>query len=149
MSQQTLSAAEYRALHGIHKTSNVSTSASRAKARMPNFGRSYATEGMNNTETRYASHLDDLLHRGRILGWKYEGVKLRLANKTFYTPDFLIVSGDGTIELHEIKGHWEDDARVKIKAAAYLHPWFRFIAVKTASSGKWIYEKFSHEDSTT
>ena len=33
------------------------------------------------------------------------------------------------MELHEVKGHWQDDARVKIKVAAEQYP-FRFVAVK-------------------
>ena len=37
--------------------------------------------------------------------------------------------GDGTLECHEVKGHWEDDARVKIKCAAEKFP-FRFVAMK-------------------
>ena len=43
--------------------------------------------------------------------------------------------------LHEVKGHWEDDARVKIKVAATQHPWFRFLAVKAGKTG-WQYETF-------
>jgi hypothetical protein len=27
---------------------------------------------------------------------------------------------DGQLQAHEVKGHWEDDARVKIKVAASL-----------------------------
>ena len=71
----------------------------------------------------------------------HEAVKLRLADKTFYTPDFVVIRADGGIELHEVKGHWEDDARVKIKVAATQHPWFRFLAVKAGKTG-WQYETF-------
>lgn len=45
------------------------------------------------------------------------------------------------MELHEVKGHWEDDARVKIKVAAEQHPWFRFLAVR-ARGGVWEIERF-------
>ena len=53
----------------------------------------------------------------------------------------VVIRADGGIELHEVKGHWEDDARVKIKVAAIQHPWFRFLAVKAGKTG-WQYETF-------
>ena len=40
----------------------------------------------------------------------------------------------GVLELHECKGFWRDDARVKIKVAASLYP-FKFIAVTAAGMG--------------
>lgn len=112
-----------------------------AQARTPHPGRTYRTEGMNQTEARYAEHLATLEREGKVVGWDYEGFKLRLADKTFYTPDFLVILADGRIELHEVKGHWEDDARVKIKVAAAQKPWFTFVAVKWAKGG-WEYERF-------
>ena len=36
---------------------------------------------------------------------------------------------NGQIELHEVKGFWMDDARVKIKVAAEMYP-FKFVAIK-------------------
>lgn len=112
-----------------------------AQARTPHPGRTYRTEGMNQTEARYADHLAMLEREGKVVGWDYEGFKLRLADKTFYTPDFLVILADGRIELHEVKGHWEDDARVKIKVAAAQKPWFTFVAVKWVKGG-WEYERF-------
>ena len=50
----------------------------------------------------------------------------------------------GTMEIHETKGHWEDDARVKIKVAATLFP-FRFFAItqgRKEKKGQWIFEEF-------
>lgn len=105
------------------------------KARIPK------GEGMNKTERLYAAHLEALKRAGTILGWAYEPVKLRLAAATFYTPDFLVIRADGAMELHEVKGHWEDDARGKIKVAAEQHPWFRFLAVR-ARGGVWEIERF-------
>lgn len=83
-------------------------------------------DGMNKLEAAYAAELDLLLRAGEIRSWAFEAVKLRLAAKTFYSPDFLVVAKDGSIELHETKGHMEDDAAVKIKVAARLFPMFRF-----------------------
>lgn len=84
---------------------------------------------MNKTEARYANHLERLKHEGSIVWYRFEGMKFRLADNTFYTPDFSVMKSDGLFELHEVKGFWIDDARVKIKVAAELFP-FTFIAIK-------------------
>jgi len=55
-------------------------------------------------------------------------MKLRLANKTFYTPDFFVITEEH-MEFHETKGWMRDDANVKLKVAATRFPWFRFILV--------------------
>jgi hypothetical protein len=86
-------------------------------------------------ETRYANHLTLLQKAGEIYDWKFEPMKLRLAWKTWYTPDFFVEFEDGRLEVHEVKGHWEDDARVKIKVAADLYHCFRFVAVTEGASG--------------
>lgn len=99
---------------------------------------------MNGTETAYAKHLEEQRIAGVVLWYKFEGVKLRLGEKTFYTPDFAVMQASGQIELHEVKGHWVDDARVKIKVAADMYP-FKFIAIKKLAKkrgGGWEYEVF-------
>lgn len=98
------------------------------------------TGKMNKTEAAYAQHLELLKHAGEVLWYKFEAIKLRLADNTFYTPDFLVLMSDGYMQVHETKGFWRDDARVKIKVAASLYP-FRFIAVKKKGSG-WEREDF-------
>jgi hypothetical protein len=95
---------------------------------------------MNKTEQAYAARLDLLRHAGQVLWWKFEGLKLRLADSTFYTPDFAVMVAGGQIECHEVKGFWTDDARVKIKVAADMYP-FRFVAVKKAGKD-WDSEVF-------
>jgi len=99
---------------------------------------------MNKTEQAYADHLELLRHAGQVLWFKFEGLKLRLADNTFYTPDFAVMAADGVMEMHEVKGFWQDDARAKIKIAADLYP-FRFQAIKAASKkagGGWDVERF-------
>lgn len=143
MSQTTITAAQWRTMHGLRPPAgNDAATAVRGRARLPQSGRTYATGAMNQTEARYAGRLDALKRMGQVAAWAYEAVKLRLADKTFYTPDFLVIMADGGMELHEVKGHWEDDARVKIKVAARLHPWFVFRAVKAVRDGQWEYEDF-------
>lgn len=102
------------------------------------------TGEMNATEQRYAAYLDERLRRGEILWWKFEGIKLRLADNAFYTVDFFVMVADGTLEAHEVKGKWEDDARLKIKLAQELYP-FRFIAIQVVPAsrgGGWQVEDF-------
>ncbi len=99
---------------------------------------------MNRTEAAYAARLEELKAAGEILWHSFEGLTLRLADRTRYTPDFAVMRADGLLELHEVKGFWRDDARVKIKVAAELFP-FRFIAVKAKSKkagGGWSQEVF-------
>lgn len=99
---------------------------------------------MNKLEAAYAQHLREQEYAGAIAWYAYEAAKLRLANNTFYTPDFLVMRANGEIEVHEVKGFWEDDARVKIKVAASLYP-FRFIAVTKKKGEPWKVEEFSAE----
>lgn len=99
---------------------------------------------MNQTEKAYAERLRELQHAGEILWHRFEGIKLRLADNTFYTPDFAVLAADGVMELHEVKGFWQDDARAKIKIAADQYP-FRFIAVRVRpkkDGGGWAVEEF-------
>lgn len=99
---------------------------------------------MNKTEAAYDSHLELRYRAGEIAWRKFEGLKLRLANNTFYTPDFVVMLTDGTLECHEVKGFWTDDARVKIKVAASMYP-FHFIAIKAQAKregGGWAVEEF-------
>lgn len=99
---------------------------------------------MNKTEAAYERDLRDAQTLGDILWYRFEGLKLRLADNTFYTPDFAVMASDGVIECHEVKGFWQDDARAKIKIAAEQYP-FRFKAVKALpkkQGGGWSTEAF-------
>ena len=54
---------------------------------------------MNKTEAAYADHLKMLERTGVIAWFAYEAIKFRLANNTFYTPDFLVMLSDGQLEV--------------------------------------------------
>lgn len=102
------------------------------------------TGAMNKTEASYGQRLELLKASGEVLWYAFEGVKLRLADNTFYTPDYAVMRSNGELEVHEVKGFWSDDARVKIKVAAALFP-FRFIAIKALpkkAGGGWSVEEF-------
>jgi len=81
---------------------------------------------MNKTEAAYAARLALLQRAGEIQSFRFEPIKFRLADRTFYTPDFMVVMGD-EIQFHEVKGGYvEDDAAVKFKTAAEMYPEFAF-----------------------
>lgn len=99
---------------------------------------------MNKTEIAYADHLIALEASGKILWWSYQGLRLRLGDKTSYTPDFIVLAADYILECHEVKGFWRLDARVKFKVAASLYP-FRFKEVQALpkkSGGGWKIKEF-------
>ncbi|WP_371751583.1 DUF1064 domain-containing protein [Snodgrassella alvi] len=99
----------------------------------------------NKTEQAYEMEvLKPAMQDGSVSWYRFEGVKLRLADNTFYTPDYCVMRSDGTMEMHEVKGFWQDDARVKIKVAADMYP-LKFIAVKRQAKkngGGWSIEEF-------
>lgn len=83
----------------------------------------------NKTESAYGEHLRLRQIAGEVEWYKFEGLKFRLADNTFYTPDYVVMLAGGMIEIHEVKGYWQDDAKVKIKVASDMYP-FRFVAIK-------------------
>jgi len=103
--------------------------------------KAHSESKMNGLEKSYALHLDLLYKAGAIKHYEFEPIKLRLADKTFYTPDFLVITNDGILEMHETKGFWRDDAKVKIKVAAEQHFYIKFIAIQL-KAGKWLTEEF-------
>jgi hypothetical protein len=105
---------------------------------------------MNSWEQEYAMELESRKRAGEILWWGFESIKLRLADATFYTPDFaawLWVPGYGLgtewvakeLRMHfvEVKGHLRDDAAVKFKVAAAQFPFaiFSMLRKKRARDG--------------
>lgn len=100
---------------------------------------------MNNLEFEYSKKLELEKIAGEVIWYRFEGIKFRLADATFYEPDFIVMKKDLTLEIHETKGFWTDDARAKTKIAAELYPVFRFIALKKQSKklgGGWVVEEF-------
>lgn len=99
----------------------------------------------NKTEQAYETEVLEVgKASGQILDWVFESVALRLAPRTFYHPDYFVIT-PARFEIHEVKGHWHDDARVKIKVAAQMFPFFHFVAVRKRSKregGGWDHEPF-------
>lgn len=103
--------------------------------------------GMTKIEIDYGEQLEQRRRAGEIQWFAFESLKLRLADNTFLEPDYLVQVADGALEIHECKGFWEEDARIKFKVAAQLYP-FRFVGVtheKTVIRGMkvWQFEEFA------
>jgi len=100
---------------------------------------------MNQLEARFAQEVLDLLKAaGDIKGYGFEGVKLRLAEGAWYTPDFVVMHNDGVLEFVEIKGFWREAARVRIKVAAEQYAWLgKFTVVQ--KKGGWQFEPIGRE----
>lgn len=65
------------------------------------------------------------------------GLKLKLATKTFYTPDFICFGQGLGVTIYEVKGgHIWDDAMVKLKCAANRFSPFRFVLAQK-KKGQW------------
>ena len=129
-------------VRGTANTADVSKQPFRPQDRMLALGR-LKTGEMNKTEAAYDAHLRAIT--GTVIAWhKFEGVKLRLADNTFYTPDFAVMRTDGLLEMHEVKGFMKDDAAVKLKVAASIYP-LRFLLVRARAKkngGGWDVEEF-------
>ncbi|HGO6068482.1 TPA: hypothetical protein ACK3Q6_001620 [Burkholderia cepacia] len=124
---------------GAHKAPiEIALSAPSPVERMQQLGR-LPTGRMNKTEAAYADVLAARLHIGEILWFRFEAHKLRLADKTFYTPDFTVINAAGQTEYHEVKGRWTDKARAKTKVAAEQYP-YRFIAIQRDGRHGWRVE---------
>jgi hypothetical protein len=102
---------------------------------------------LNKTGQAYEALLKSWQHAGLVVWFKFEGVKLRLADNTFYTPDFAVMLSNGQMEMHEVKGAraiFADDAKVKVKIAAELYP-FPFVVafpVPKNRGGGWEFDRY-------
>lgn len=81
-------------------------------------------------ERDYARRLDSLRHGGLVRDWMYHPMRLRLADGTYYTPDFMVVMPSGLVELHETKGFMREAARVRLNVAADKFRCFSFRLVR-------------------
>jgi hypothetical protein len=92
---------------------------------------------MNKTEAAYEIQLKCEKLAGVIVWYAFESIKLRLAGRTWYTPDFTVIYADGRIGFREVKGFLREDASVKWKVAAEMFPFAEFIMIRRKSTGTW------------
>lgn len=84
----------------------------------------------SNLEAAYAGYLHGLMLAGDIQFYKFEPLRLILADACTLTPDFLVMQKDGTLEFHEVKGRKREDAMIKLRVAARTFHWWNFILVE-------------------
>jgi hypothetical protein len=95
---------------------------------------------LNKWEAAYAERLRIERDITRTIDWfGFEAYSLRLAAGARFTPDFAVRISD-RLEFHEVKGFWREAALVRIKVAAELYPWHKFVVVrkqKVSEGGGW------------
>lgn len=89
--------------------------------------------GMNGLEKAYAARLETLKQAGEVDWYEFEPMRLKLADDTYYRPDFGVMR-NGILEFHETKGHMREAARVRLNVAASKFP-FAFYLVKKEGIG--------------
>ncbi len=90
--------------------------------------------GPNKTEAEY-----NRLHlHGKGL---YEAVTLRLPGGSRYTPDWVVMSDGGAVELHEVKGSYRfgshGRAATAFREAVAAFPCFAFVWAVRGKDGAW------------
>ena len=123
----------------------------RARARLHKPGQ------MNKGEAAYAAHLEQRKRAGEIHDYRFEPMKLRLADNTFYSPDFEVILTDAKVEMHEVKPTYKakrsdgsrvekpfcfEDAKLKVKVAAKEFYEFIFAIVYPLKAGGWGRQEF-------
>jgi hypothetical protein len=101
------------------------------------------SDGMNKLERAFRDLvLEPAWVRGDLARYYREPVKLRLAGRTWYMPDFLVAECMEypvmRLTLVEVKGFMRDDAAVKLKVAASLYPHFRWLLVRRERVAGWL-----------
>lgn len=101
---------------------------------------------MNRLETRYAEHLELRRAAGDVVWIGYEAATFRLTGPfgagmkaVRYTPDFLVLRADGTLEAHEVKGFRDEKDILRLKVAASFIPLVFFLveSIPKREGGGW------------
>jgi hypothetical protein len=95
---------------------------------------------MNGMELEFYNMLELRRLAGEFSHVYFEQVTLKLAPDLRYTPDFAVYDDQGLLSFYETKGHFRDDARVKIKMAAEIFPMHSFYLARKIR-GCWDYEE--------
>ena len=106
----------------------------------------HVTGRMNKTEAAYAARLEAMKAGGGVLWWKFEPVKLRLAQPgdtgsrgVWYTVDFLVADADAGLCWDEVKGGWiTEDGLLKWRWAAEQFPGLRLRMWQRQRGHDWV-----------
>lgn len=133
-------AAQWAAYHGTKQPTKAEAGQQRLRA----LGRLKPGE-RNKTEEAYERHLEALKFAGKVLWFRFEGIKLRLADNTFLSVDFAVMAANGQMEMHDVKGGravFQDDAKAKMKIAADNYPFvFKVAFPKDRKFSGWEVEE--------
>jgi hypothetical protein len=124
-------------------------------------GRPKVTDDTNKEQGEYGNYLGLLKLSGEILNYHRTSMKFLIGKQkngrdAWYKPDFDVwrlwqfrdvqnpemIIRVPHLEMHEYKGHWEQAAKVRIKAAALRYPEIPFIAAYKDGPGNFRYEEF-------
>jgi hypothetical protein len=82
-----------------------------------------------------------MLQKEEILWYAFEPMRFKLGDGSWYKPDFGVHNIDFSMTFYEVKGFWREASRVRIKTAATLYPFFKFIAARKEGP-TWGFETF-------
>ena len=86
-------------------------------------------EWASKLERDYSLVLKAQEQAGTIYWWAYEPLSFRIGAGASFCPDFVVLRASGELEAHETKGMRREAAIVRIKVAARMAPWCRFVLV--------------------
>lgn len=126
-----------------------------AKAKLRSRGRVRKRKGeMNKTEAAFAAKLRQDQNDGLVFWWGFEAVTLRLADRTTWTADFVVMDSNCVLKLIDVKGakktkagnyvpFVEQHTSVKIKVAAEQFPIAICVAYQLPKKcgGEWVIEE--------
>lgn len=93
------------------------------------------TEYKSKLEASFADFLELSLKSGAMGWYRYEPMSFRIGPDARYRPDFgALVLPTRELWLYEVKGFWREAAKVRIKVAADMYPFFRWWTVEADKS---------------
>jgi hypothetical protein len=86
--------------------------------------------GQNKTEAKFDAILAGMKRQGVVSHYDFEALKVRVAKRRWYTPDFDVWLDDNRFCFIEIKGAFiREDGMLKLQVAAEHSPWPFYLAV--------------------
>lgn len=96
----------------------------------------------SKAEERYALMLQEQWCAGEIEGWLYEPIRLELADRVRYTPDFFVFPRGEKPQVVEVKGPYiREPGRIKMRVAAREFAWLGDWYLAQEIKGAWTVTK--------